>query len=94
MNVISMIDTDTWIYVYVWWCIYWTETNEYVLMCMNIVSTNMLEFNRITWSIDTDKYDMIIWILDITELVVELSWIVKVGEPDMICIYMDYDERA
>ena len=58
LNMIPMNDTDTWIYVYVyiWWGIYMTETDEYVVMCMNVVWTEMLVYDMSIRLIETDKY--------------------------------------
>ena len=69
MIMISINDIDTWIRVYIWWCICMTGNNEYVMMDMIMVWTDMLVCNMIIRLTETDKYDLLIWVVDITGLV-------------------------
>ena len=47
-----------------------TGNNEYVVMYMIVVWTDMLVCNMIIRLTETDKYDLLIWVVDITGLVV------------------------
>ena len=69
MIMVSMNDIDTWIRVYIWWCICMTGNNEYVVMYMIVVWTDLLVYNMIIRLTETDKYDLLIWVVDITGLV-------------------------
>ena len=56
-----MMQLFGYMYICIRWGICMTETDEDVVMCMNMVWT--------VWLIEMDKYDMLKWVIDISELV-------------------------